>query len=166
MNLAVLESVPLFRAANFPVRFVLQSGAAQYEEIARRAAEAGLPGEVVPFLDDMPAAFARADLLLCRAGGTIAEVAAAGKPAILVPLPFAADDHQRKNAEVLAKAGAARMALDREMGGRRLFEEIVNLASDREAMRLMGDAARQFARPGAARRAADVMEEVKKPGKY
>jgi UDP-N-acetylglucosamine--N-acetylmuramyl-(pentapeptide) pyrophosphoryl-undecaprenol N-acetylglucosamine transferase len=166
LNLAALGSVPLFRDAGFPVRILLQSGAAQYEEIARRAAEAELPGEVVPFLDDMPSAFAQADLLVCRAGGTIAEIAAAGKPSILVPLPFAADDHQLRNAEALAKAGAARLVLDREMNGRRLFEEILNLASDREALQRMGEAVRGFARPGAARRAADVMEEVKKSCSY
>ncbi|MGH9668441.1 MAG: UDP-N-acetylglucosamine--N-acetylmuramyl-(pentapeptide) pyrophosphoryl-undecaprenol N-acetylglucosamine transferase, partial [Bryobacteraceae bacterium] len=165
LNLAVLESIPLFRAAGFPVRFLHQTGAAQYAEMAERAAQAGFPGELAPFLDDMPSAFARADLLMCRAGGTIAEVAAAGKPAILVPLPFAADDHQLRNAEVLVKAGAARLVPDKEMNGRRLFEEVVQLASDPGALERMGEAARPFARPGAARRAADVMEEVMKRGR-
>lgn len=159
LNRAVLQSVPLFRSAGFRVRFLHQSGPAQYAETARQAEEVGLPGEVVAFLDDMPAAFARADLLLCRAGGTVAEVAAAGKPAILVPLPFAADNHQLHNAEALVKAGAARIVLDKDMNGQRLFEEVTKLAADRAALARMGQAARQFARPGAASRAADVMEE-------
>jgi|SRR5579872_377859 len=160
LNLSVLGSVPLFRAAGFPVSFLHQAGASQYAEISRLAEQAGLPGRVVPFLDDMPAAFAGADLIVCRAGGTIAEVAAAGKPAILVPLPFAADDHQLRNAESLAKVGAARLVLDKEMNGKRLFEEVTKLASEPEALERMGEAARRFARPGAAQRAADVMEEV------
>ena len=69
-----------------------------------------ISAEVSPFIDDMPGAFARADLLVCRSGAsTVAEVTAAGKPAIFIPLPTAADDHQTRNAEALADAGAARL---------------------------------------------------------
>ncbi len=109
----------------------------------------------------MPAAFAEADLVICRSGaGACAELAAAGKPAVLVPFPFAADDHQLRNAEVLAAAGAARLVTDAEFDGKRLFEEVRRLVSEGHVLDRMGEAARRFARPGAAARAADLLEQL------
>src|SRR6202011_2981118 len=137
-----------FREAPFRVRLLHQTGVSMYESIANEFAQTGLEGEVVPFLADMPAAFARADLIVCRSGAsTIAEVAAAGKPSILVPFPFAADQHQLRNAEALARAGAAALVLDADMQGRRLFEEVSQLASDSERLASMGQRVRAFARP-------------------
>jgi UDP-N-acetylglucosamine--N-acetylmuramyl-(pentapeptide) pyrophosphoryl-undecaprenol N-acetylglucosamine transferase len=108
----------------------------------------------------MPRAFALADLVVCRSGaGAVAELAAAGKSSILVPFPFAADDHQLRNAEVLQRAGAARLVLDKEMNGPKLHAEIATLAADLPRLETMGAAARQFARPGAAALAADRLEE-------
>jgi UDP-N-acetylglucosamine--N-acetylmuramyl-(pentapeptide) pyrophosphoryl-undecaprenol N-acetylglucosamine transferase len=116
---------------------------------------------VVPFIDDMPAAFAEADLVICRSGaGACAELAAARKAAILVPFPFAADDHQLRNAEALAAAGAARLVPDAEFDGKRLFEEVRRLLSEGHVLDRMGEAARRFARPGAAGRAADLLEQL------
>jgi len=159
LNNAARESWPLFRG--FPVRIVHQTGREAHAEIARAFRASGVEGEVVPFIEDMPAAFASADLVVCRSGaGAVAEIAAAGKPAVFVPFPFAADDHQTRNAEVLARAGAARMAADREFTGKKLFEEVSALASAPEALERMGRAARGFARPGAAGRAAGILEEV------
>ena len=80
-----------------------------------------IAAEVSPFIDDMPGAFARADLLLCRSGAsTVAEITAAGKPAIFIPLPTAADDHQRHNAEALAEGNAARLLPQAELTSERL----------------------------------------------
>jgi len=90
----------------------------------------------------------------------MAELAAAGKPSILVPLPTAADDHQLHNARAFECGGAARLVLDRDMNGQRLYEEVKSLASDSAAFSNMGGKARGFAHPDAARRAADVMEQV------
>ncbi len=161
LNRAARESWPLFRAANFPLRMVVQTGPAAYEEMARAFAAAGIQGEVTPFIEDMPAAFAAADLVVCRAGaGSLAELAAAGKPALLVPFPYAADDHQLRNAEALVEAGAARMALDREMDGRRLYQEVRELAEQPLLLDQMSRAIRRFARPQAARRAAEALEEA------
>ena len=116
---------------------------------------------MAPFIEDMPAAFARADLIVCRSGaGAVAELAAAGKPAILVPFPFAADQHQLRNAEAMARAGAARLALDGEFTGERLFREVESLASEAGLLERMGQAARSLARPRAAERAADLLEEL------
>jgi UDP-N-acetylglucosamine--N-acetylmuramyl-(pentapeptide) pyrophosphoryl-undecaprenol N-acetylglucosamine transferase len=156
LNKAARESWPLLREAGLPVCLIHQTGPRMHAELAREFAATGLAGEVTAFIDDMPGAFARADLVVCRSGASaVAEIAAAGKPAILVPFPFAADDHQRKNAEALARAGAARLVLDAEMTGARLFEEIAKL--DPQGLENMGRAARALARPDAARRAAEVL---------
>ena len=148
LNQAVSGLRPLMTGQ--PVRILLQSGADVL----------GIPGvTVVPFVDDMPAAFADADLVICRAGaGAVAELAAAGKPAILVPYPYAADDHQAKNAAALERIGAARMVRDSECTPERLRDEIATLLLPGR-LEAMGAAARHFARPGAAERAADLLEE-------
>jgi UDP-N-acetylglucosamine--N-acetylmuramyl-(pentapeptide) pyrophosphoryl-undecaprenol N-acetylglucosamine transferase len=161
LNNAARASWSLFHESRFPVRFIHQTGRNMHEELAAEFARTGLDGEVVPFIENMPAAFAQADLVVCRAGaGAMAELAAAGKPSILVPLPAAADDHQVHNARAFEFGGAGRLVLDREMNGERLYEEVKALASDAAALKSMGEKARSFAHPGAARRAADIMEEV------
>ena len=102
------------------------------------------------FLTDMPAEYAAADLVLARAGSTIAELCAAGKPSVLVPLPTAADDHQRKNAEVLAAAGAAVMLLQRDVTPEVLERTLVDLLLDGERRRMMAAAAKRLAKAGSA----------------
>ncbi|MCW5978872.1 MAG: undecaprenyldiphospho-muramoylpentapeptide beta-N-acetylglucosaminyltransferase [Bryobacteraceae bacterium] len=161
LNRAAKESWPLFRDSGFPVRFIHQTGTEGWAEIDAEFRRSGLEGEVVPFLDDMARAFAAADLVVCRSGaGAVAEVAAAGKPSILVPFPFAADDHQLRNAEAFERAGAARLVRDAEMTGKRLFEQAAALAAEPGTLERMGEAARKFAKPWAAQRAADVLEEI------
>jgi UDP-N-acetylglucosamine--N-acetylmuramyl-(pentapeptide) pyrophosphoryl-undecaprenol N-acetylglucosamine transferase len=109
----------------------------------------------------MPRAFACADLVICRSGaGAVAELAAAAKPSVLVPFPHAADQHQLRNAEALERAGAARLVIDSEMTGEKLFAIVNELAAAEGVLERMGAAARRFARPGAARRAAEILEEV------
>jgi len=159
LNEAALESWRYFREASFPVRFIHQTGDAGHEAIAKKFTESGMEGEVVPFIEDMPAAFARADLVIARAGaGALAELAAAGKPAILVPLPGAADEHQLRNAEAFSKAGAARVILDPQMDGGRMFEEVSRLSTQPAQLKRMGEQARKFAHPDAARQAAEIVE--------
>jgi UDP-N-acetylglucosamine--N-acetylmuramyl-(pentapeptide) pyrophosphoryl-undecaprenol N-acetylglucosamine transferase len=161
LNQAARQSWPLFRATAFPVRFKLQAGRAHAAALEAEFAQSGVEGEVVPFIDDMPAAFAQADLVVCRAGaGAVAELAAAGKPSVLAPFPYAADQHQLRNAEAFERAGAARLTPDREMTGEKLFQIVRELSADDGALERMGEAARRFARPGAARRAAEILEEV------
>ena len=121
------------------MRIVHQSGPAAYDELRAAFAESGLDGEVLPFIADMPAAFAEADLIVCRSGaGAVAELAAAGKPSILSPFPFAADQHQLRNAEAFVRAGAARLVEDREMTGHKFFETVANLAADPADLARMG----------------------------
>jgi UDP-N-acetylglucosamine--N-acetylmuramyl-(pentapeptide) pyrophosphoryl-undecaprenol N-acetylglucosamine transferase len=161
LNEAARGSWKYFREARFPVRFIHQTGAVAHAVLAQKFAESGMEGEVAPFIDDMPAAFARADLIICRAGaGAVAELAAAGKPSILVPLPTAADQHQLRNAEAFQKAGASLLLLDQEMDGGRLFEEVEKLRTHPELLHRMGERARIFAHPDAARRAATLLEET------
>lgn len=139
-------------------RIVHQCGEADAASV-REAARAYPQGlyEVHPFLDDMPARLAGADLVVCRAGAsTLSELTAAGRPAILIPYPHAADDHQRHNAESMAKVGAARVVTDAELGDGRLAGVLEELLADRAALRRMGAAARQLGRPDAARRIVAV----------
>ncbi len=161
LNQAATGSWRYFREAGYRVSFIHQTGSAAHEALARKFAESGIEGEVLPFIDDMPAAFRRADLVICRAGaGAVAELAAAGKPSILVPLPHAADQHQLRNAEAFDHAGAARLILDQDMDGGRFFEEVGKLSAQPELLKRMGERARTFAHPDAARRAAEVLEET------
>ena len=87
-------------------------------------------------------------------------MAAAGKPSLLVPFPFAADQHQLRNAEALSRAGAARLVPDGEMNGERLYGEVAAVAPDADLLKRMGEAARSLAHPDAARRAAETIEEM------
>jgi UDP-N-acetylglucosamine--N-acetylmuramyl-(pentapeptide) pyrophosphoryl-undecaprenol N-acetylglucosamine transferase len=108
--------------------------------------------EVTMYLDDMAAQFAAADLILCRSGASsVAEVAAAGRAAVLVPFPQAADDHQRKNAEAFVAAGAAAMIVEAELTEDRLLETLVSLLKDDRRRTEMGNNARALAKPDAVR---------------
>lgn len=105
---------------------------------------------VTPYLDDMAAQFEAADLILCRSGAsTIAELAAAGRPALLVPFPLAADDHQRKNADAFVAAGAAEMLLERNLTEEKLLETLLRLLQEDTLRREMGDRAQSLAHPDA-----------------
>jgi UDP-N-acetylglucosamine--N-acetylmuramyl-(pentapeptide) pyrophosphoryl-undecaprenol N-acetylglucosamine transferase len=160
LNRAARESWRLFRESGLLVRLMHQTGTADHDTIAREFAQSGIEGEVMPFIIDMPAAFGSADVVVCRSGaGTAAEVAAAGKAAVFVPFPFAADQHQLRNAEAFVNAGAGRMVLDRDLNGDRLFEEIRGLYELPDELVRLGAAARRFAKPYAAERAAEVLEE-------
>lgn len=161
LNRAARESWPLFGAAPYRVRLMHQSGPAGLADLQSAFAESGLDGEIVPFITDMPAAFAQADLVVSRSGaGAVAELAAAGRPSILAPFPFAADDHQARNAEAMERGGAALLVRDAEMNGERLFAAVSELYRSPGALDGMAAAARGFAHPGSAQRAADILEEV------
>jgi UDP-N-acetylglucosamine--N-acetylmuramyl-(pentapeptide) pyrophosphoryl-undecaprenol N-acetylglucosamine transferase len=157
LNRAAEESWPLWKDRS--IRLLHQTGTAAYEDLAKRFSKSGLKGTIVPFFDDMPRIFSEADLVVSRAGmGAVSELAAAGRPSILVPLPAAADQHQLHNAEAFEKAGAAHLIVDTDMSGARLVEEVERLRAEPAVLETMGEAARSFARPGAARRAAEILE--------
>jgi UDP-N-acetylglucosamine--N-acetylmuramyl-(pentapeptide) pyrophosphoryl-undecaprenol N-acetylglucosamine transferase len=113
---------------------------------------------VFGFLSDFPAAVAAADLVISRSGGSVFELAAIGRPSILVPYPHATADHQTGNAQWLADAGAAIVLRDDECTADRLKEIVGALLIDRHRLEAMGEAARHAARPDAAERIADMVE--------
>jgi len=135
-----------------------QAGARHVESTLAAYQASGTPAnrwQVEAFLDDMPRRFAAADLVLARSGAsTVAELAAAGKPAVLVPLPTAADDHQRKNAEVMAQAGAARVLLEPDLTPAQLQGTLSDLLTQPDTLKTMAENARSLAHPDAAERIA------------
>jgi len=157
LNLAVMQALPALAAQVSGIHLIHQSGQSDFEAAQSAAAHAAILAEVSPFIDDMPAAFARADLIVCRSGAsTVAEIAAAAKPAIFVPLPTAADDHQRHNAETLANAGAAVLLPQAKLTPERLTQDVVSLLRDRDRLSQMGAVARHFAHPDAALQIASL----------
>lgn len=127
-----------------------QTGSSDEEWIRKAYAEAGVTAQVSSFISDMAAAYRDADLVVSRAGATtLAELAVLGKPAILIPYPYAADDHQTTNAAFLAQGGAALMFQERELDGAKLRGEILGLLHDAARLREMGERMKQFAHPEA-----------------
>jgi UDP-N-acetylglucosamine--N-acetylmuramyl-(pentapeptide) pyrophosphoryl-undecaprenol N-acetylglucosamine transferase len=157
INIAVLEALPMLAEAVPGIHIVHQTGEKDYVEAQTAYLHALISAEVSPFIDDMPGAFARADLLLCRSGAsTVGEITAAGKAAIFVPLPTAADDHQRKNAEALSGVEAARLMPQRELTRERLTHEVAGLLNDRASLEKMSQGAKRFAHPNAAAKIAAI----------
>jgi UDP-N-acetylglucosamine--N-acetylmuramyl-(pentapeptide) pyrophosphoryl-undecaprenol N-acetylglucosamine transferase len=133
------------------LRIVHQTGEKDFAEVEAAYAALGGAAEVSRFIDDMPGRFAQASLLLCRSGAsTVAEITAAGKPAVFVPFPRAADDHQKRNAEALEKAGAAVMIEESKLTPERLVEIVSSLLGDQARLGKMGEAARRMSHPNAA----------------
>jgi len=161
INVAMVEAAPRLAAGGPPLRLVHQTGERDVEMVRTAYGKAGLQAEVEPFLYDMGRQLGQADLVVCRAGATtLAEIAAAGRAAILIPLPTATDDHQRKNAEALAAAGAAEVLLQKDVTGAGLAARIGSLALDRERRRRMAAAARGLAKPDAAKVIVDRALEL------
>ena len=160
VNDAVIEALPLLRGANVNLRH--QAGRADELRVKKSYNQAGTePGAVSGFIEDMAGAYAWADLVLCRAGAsTVFEVAAAGKPALLVPFPHATHDHQRVNARALDEAGAGRVLEQAALSGASLTAAVTELLDDPDALKNMAEAARRFARPDAAARIVDELERM------
>jgi UDP-N-acetylglucosamine--N-acetylmuramyl-(pentapeptide) pyrophosphoryl-undecaprenol N-acetylglucosamine transferase len=157
INHAVLEALPQLVEAVPSIHVIHQTGEKDYAEAQAAYLRTMASAEISPFIDDMPGAFARADLLLCRSGAsTVAEITAASKPAIFVPLPTAADDHQRHNAATLTEAGAGRLLPQAELSSDRLVHEIAGLLLDRPRLAAMSLAAGRFAHPNAAAEIAAI----------
>jgi len=152
INQAMIRCLPELRRQAPGISIIHQSGERDYNDALAAYGGLGDSAEVFKFIEDMPGAFARADLVVCRSGAsTVAEIAAAGKPAIFVPFPRAADDHQRVNAEALARAGAAVVVEESKLEGVWLAETIAALLGDPRRLHLMSEAARGLAHPNAAR---------------
>jgi UDP-N-acetylglucosamine--N-acetylmuramyl-(pentapeptide) pyrophosphoryl-undecaprenol N-acetylglucosamine transferase len=156
INVAMVEAAAELVAASIDLVLTHQTGERDVEMVREGYRKAGQAARVEPFLFAMAREMTAADLVVCRAGATTAaEITAVGRPAILIPLPTATDDHQRKNAEVLARAGAAEVIEQTELTGARLAARILALARDPGRRQLMAGAARRLSRPDAAARIVD-----------
>lgn len=152
INMAMVEAAPRLAATTPRLAITHQTGERDLAVVRDGYRRAGLEARVEPFLYAMHREMKQADVIVSRAGATtLAELTAAGRAAILIPLPTATDDHQRKNAAALVKQGAASMLEQRELTGDRLAAEIVALAGDAPKRAAIGAAARQLARPDAAK---------------
>ncbi|MBI2822311.1 MAG: undecaprenyldiphospho-muramoylpentapeptide beta-N-acetylglucosaminyltransferase [Acidobacteria bacterium] len=154
LNAVAAQAIPRLKEEIPELRVVLQTGSAEFPLYCGHQSEWC---QVRPFIDDMPAAMARASVVVCRAGAsTIAELAASGKCAVLVPFPFASDDHQTGNARVLSKRGAARLQPQSELTADKLIGHVVDLYRDPEQRCRMESAIRQFSNPGSAGMIVDL----------
>jgi len=161
INVAVMDGAPAIVGAAPGLELVHQTGERDLAAVREAYEHHDITARAEAFLDPMASEMKTADLVICRAGATtLAELAAAGRPAVLVPFAAAADDHQRKNADVLSAAGAAVMIDEKALSGSRLAEVVNRLLADRHRLRTMGEAMRTFARPDAAARIVDRMFEL------
>ncbi|HSQ23465.1 MAG TPA: glycosyltransferase, partial [Pyrinomonadaceae bacterium] len=163
INDAMIAALPHLAARKNALHVTHQTGEGEFDKVQRgyEAASWQAGVEVKRYIDNMVSEFARADLIICRAGATTsAELVAAGKAAIMIPFPLAADDHQRKNAEALEKGGAARMILQKDLSGERLANEITQLLNEPQRITQMEAASRKLARRDAAAATVELMEEL------
>ena len=165
---ALNERVPAALArlpAGTPVEVYHQTGRDDLEQVVSAYKDASMKARVEPFIDDMAEAYAWADLVICRAGAlTVAELAVVGVAAILVPFPYATDDHQTGNARFLADAGAAILLPQAELEPAGLAGLLGDFISQREVLLEMACRARELAMPEAARRVAELCLQAARPG--
>jgi len=167
INVAMVEAAPQLAALGSHLRLVHQTGERDLEMVRTAYGRAGLQADVEPFFYDMGRQLGSADVIVSRAGATtLAEITAAGRAAILIPLPTATDDHQRRNAEAVAASGGAEVLLQKDLTGALLAQRLLALAGDRERRRTMAAAAKALARPDAAKVIVDrALELVGGPAK-
>jgi UDP-N-acetylglucosamine--N-acetylmuramyl-(pentapeptide) pyrophosphoryl-undecaprenol N-acetylglucosamine transferase len=158
INMAMIEALPSLKNSPVKLEITHQTGEKDCEEVSKAYRAAGVEARVTPFIGDMATEYAKADLIICRAGATtIAEVTACGKACLFIPFPHAVDDHQRKNAEALLKKEACFMLLEQELSGERLATMISELAADKDTVQRTGELALSLARLDAARIIVDEM---------
>ena len=160
LNTFIVEHLGALREAGVDIRH--QTGSADEASVRAAYTAAGYdPSCVTAFIDDMAAAYAWADVALCRSGATtVAELCAAGLPSVLVPFPYAIHDHQTRNAEVLAKTGAAILVPESRMIEDGLAQTLIRLLNDSGERTRMSSAALVSAWPDAAARVTTVLEEI------
>jgi UDP-N-acetylglucosamine--N-acetylmuramyl-(pentapeptide) pyrophosphoryl-undecaprenol N-acetylglucosamine transferase len=163
INQAMAAAAPQVLRQIPSLRIIHQTGEREYNDVQALYQRSRITAEVSAFIDDMPSAFARADLLLCRSGAsTVAEATAAGKPAIFVPFPQAADDHQRRNAEAIVQGGAAVLLPQAELTPERLTQVVTELFADPQRLKEMAERARALSHHDAAGRVARMVAELAK----
>jgi UDP-N-acetylglucosamine--N-acetylmuramyl-(pentapeptide) pyrophosphoryl-undecaprenol N-acetylglucosamine transferase len=156
INRAVLEALPLL-IKDQRISLIHQTGEIDESDVKDAYSSLGISARVKAFFNDMAVQYAQANLVICRSGATtIAELTAVGRPALFIPYPYAADQHQRLNAELLVQAGAAEMILESELTGAKLAERLHFLAVHPEILAKMGARSKAFGRPGAA---TDIVDD-------
>jgi UDP-N-acetylglucosamine--N-acetylmuramyl-(pentapeptide) pyrophosphoryl-undecaprenol N-acetylglucosamine transferase len=161
INAAVVGALPELKLAIPNLKIAHQTGEKDLPDTKAAYEKAGVAAEVSAFITDMPRAFAEADLIVCRSGAsTVAEITAAGKPAIFIPFPRAADDHQTRNAQALEKAGAAILIPQSELTGHVLAQRISGLLKDRSKLAAMSAASKRLAHPSAGREIAEMAAAI------
>lgn len=167
INDAMVEALNYLLDMRQNIQFLHQTGEKDYEKVTEAYRRLGFKGIVVPFIYQMAEAYAMADMVICRSGATtLAEITAIGKPAVLIPYPFAASNHQEYNARKLQDMGAARMILDKALSGELLADIIRELYGDVHARREMQKASVAFGRTDAAEKIVDIaLSLVKKSAK-
>jgi UDP-N-acetylglucosamine--N-acetylmuramyl-(pentapeptide) pyrophosphoryl-undecaprenol N-acetylglucosamine transferase len=163
INEGMIAALPHLEGLQSMLRITHQTGEADFEKVrdAYRNAGWGEQVSVTKYIDDMVSVFASVDLVVCRAGATTtAELIAAGKAALMIPFPLAADDHQRKNAEALESGAAAKMILQKDLTGERLAREIESLVREPERITAMEKSSRKLARGNAAAAVVDLIDEL------
>ena len=161
INKNVIAMMPQLQKMKDKLHVLHQTGDRELEIVKQAYKQYGLEVQVTPFIINMADAYAQADLIICRAGATsIAEITAAGKAAILIPFPFAANDHQTKNAEVLDSAGAAVIIKEHELTGENLFGVIDDLLSNRKKLLQMEEASAKLGNIKAAAKIVDACMEL------
>ncbi len=163
LNLRMLEAASSLASLEDKLSIVHQTGPNDESLVRQGYAELGVEADVHAFITDVSEAYRRADLVVCRAGATtLAELTVSKKAAILIPYPYAADNHQELNARSMVQAGAALMLVERELDGKRLADLILTLARDTERLARMEQAASRVGRPEAAREIVDAFMELKR----
>lgn len=165
INAAFLDAIEYLTEVWGSLRIVHQTGTDGFEPVKAAYKRKNLRVETHKFIDDMSAAYNSADLVVCRAGATsIAEITALGIPSILIPYPFASDDHQTVNAKCLADAGAALMIRQDKLTGSTLAEAIRKLYGNPQELKKMRDNSRRLGKPKAAEMIADNFLKILKKG--
>lgn len=158
INTMVLESLQHLTEVRGRLRWIHQTGDSDYERVREGYHKAGIEARVEKFIHEMPQAYAESSLLICRSGAsTLAEIAAVGRAAVLVPLPTASDNHQEKNARVFSEAGAAVLLLQGGGAGERLAHLVRELIAETGRIDRMESAVIAFYRPDAAREIVETL---------
>ena len=158
VNSVFIEALSVMNKKGFNPEVIHHTGQLDYERVTEEYTKRGLKGEISPFIEDMAGAYKRSDIFIGRAGaGTIFELAAMGRPSILIPLPGSANNHQESNAMALVRLGGALMILQHELNGEKLADRLIEFLNKADLLVEMGENSRKAARPDATRVIVDQM---------
>jgi UDP-N-acetylglucosamine--N-acetylmuramyl-(pentapeptide) pyrophosphoryl-undecaprenol N-acetylglucosamine transferase len=161
INRAFLAAFEILKEEGKDFHVIHQTGHRDFDLIAGKYEKRGFQGNITPFIEDMLKAYSQADIFVGRSGaGTVFELAALGKPSILIPYPHAANHHQEANARVLVKAGGAEMLPEHDLNGKSLAELLLKYMEDRAALKAMGDRVLKVSKPDAAKSIVHNLERM------